>query len=50
MTLRSEYRDLGMDRRIARRDFLNGMAVGIGGIYASTSTPSIVARSPTTRG
>lgn len=35
MTLRSEYRDLGMDRRIARRDFLNGMAVGVGGIYAA---------------
>ena len=38
MTLRSEYRDLGMDRRIARRDFLNGMAVGIGGIYAALHT------------
>src|SRR6266496_5852555 len=25
-------RDLGMDRAITRRDFLNGMAIGIGGL------------------
>ena len=29
---KSEYRDLGMDRRIDRRDFLNGVAVGVGAL------------------
>ena len=28
------YKSLGMDRRIARRDFLNGIAVAIGSIGA----------------
>ena len=28
----SEYRELGMNRKIARRDFLNGVAVGIGAL------------------
>ena len=27
----SEYRELGMGRPIARRDFLNGVAIGIAG-------------------
>ena len=31
----SEHRDLGMDRRIERRDFLNGMALGVAGAYAA---------------
>jgi hypothetical protein len=31
----NEYRDLGMDRPIARRDFLNGVAVGITGATAA---------------
>src|SRR4029077_7712778 len=31
MSASKEYRDLGMDRPIARRDFLNGIALGIGG-------------------
>ena len=35
-------KDLGMDRPIARRDFLQGAAIGVGGVYgrgnrASTS-------------
>ena len=30
----SEYRELGMDRPIARRDFLNGIALGIAGASA----------------
>ncbi len=30
-----ESRDLGMDRSIARRDFLNGVAIGITGAYAA---------------
>ena len=32
-----ERRDLGMDRRIPRRDFLNGVAVALGGAYASSA-------------
>jgi spermidine dehydrogenase len=31
MSARQEHRDLGMDRRIPRRDFLNGIAIGITG-------------------
>jgi spermidine dehydrogenase len=31
----NEYRDLGMDRRIDRRDFLNGVAIGVGSLYAA---------------
>lgn len=31
----SELCDLGMNRRIQRRDFLNGMAIGIGSAYAA---------------
>jgi spermidine dehydrogenase len=34
MSERSEFRDLGMDRRIDRRDFLNGVAIGMGTVYA----------------
>ena len=30
----SRDRDLGMDRSIARRDFLNGLAIGAGGVLA----------------
>lgn len=33
MNTRDERQALGMDRPIARRDFLNGLAVGIGGAY-----------------
>jgi spermidine dehydrogenase len=32
-------RELGMDRPITRRDFLNGMAMGAGGIAASSLVP-----------
>ncbi|HYK49474.1 MAG TPA: twin-arginine translocation signal domain-containing protein, partial [Terriglobales bacterium] len=28
-------RQLGMDRKISRRDFLNGVAVGVGGLLAA---------------
>jgi spermidine dehydrogenase len=31
-----EHCVLGMDRRIDRRDFLNGVAIGIGGAYAAS--------------
>jgi spermidine dehydrogenase len=34
-------RELGMDRPITRRDFLNGMAIGAGGIAASSLIPGI---------
>ena len=30
-----EYRKLGMDRSITRRDFMNGVAVGITGVSAA---------------
>jgi spermidine dehydrogenase len=33
--IRTSDRELGMHRRISRRDFLNGMAVGAGGLLAS---------------
>lgn len=35
MTDCNEFRALGMGRSIARRDFLNGMAIGITGTYAA---------------
>jgi spermidine dehydrogenase len=35
MSERSEWRDLGMDRRIDRRDFLNGVAIGVGALSAA---------------
>jgi spermidine dehydrogenase len=51
---KSEYRDLGMDRRIDRRDFLNGVAVGVGALSsalqsrpASAATRGQSTQSPT---
>src|SRR6185295_9682087 len=38
-----EYRDLGMHRRIPRRDFLGGVAIGITGACAAAATPSLAA-------
>jgi spermidine dehydrogenase len=35
--------DLGMRRRIPRRDFLNGVAIGITGAYAAAHLPSLAA-------
>ncbi|HKF25147.1 MAG TPA: twin-arginine translocation signal domain-containing protein, partial [Candidatus Acidoferrum sp.] len=35
----SDDKKLGMDRRISRRDFLNGVAVGTGGAVASSALP-----------
>src|SRR5205807_991153 len=36
-SMSNEYRDLGMRRRIARRDFLNGIALAVGsGVAART--------------
>jgi len=36
-------RALGMSRDISRRDFLNGIAIGVGGVLASTWLPSLPA-------
>jgi spermidine dehydrogenase len=42
MSQSSEFRGLGMDRRIERRDFLNGLALGVAGactaLHASAAT------------
>src|ERR1700676_2666519 len=38
MSASKEYRNLGMDRPIARRDFLNGIAIGITGASAALSS------------
>lgn len=35
MTTKNADRELGMDRKISRRDFLNGVAIGAGGMVAS---------------
>ncbi len=37
MSASNEYRDLGMDRRIPRRDFVNGVALGLTGIGVRAS-------------
>jgi spermidine dehydrogenase len=39
----SDDRDLGMHRRIPRRDFVNGIAIGITGAYAAASAPTLAA-------
>ncbi len=50
MSTSQEHRDLGMDRRIDRRDFLNGVAVGIGGAYAALKgVPALSAQQPGAR-
>jgi spermidine dehydrogenase len=43
MTLPVEHRDLGMDRRIPRRDFLNGLAIGILGAHALPAADAMAA-------
>ena len=40
-TARTDDRELGMDRAITRRDFLNGVAIGIGGALASRWLPDV---------
>jgi len=40
---RSRDRELGMNRDITRRDFLNGMAIGAGGVLASAWLPGMLA-------
>ena len=41
-----ELRELGMDRRIGRRDFLNGMALGVVGTYAAMHDTGALAQQP----
>jgi spermidine dehydrogenase len=43
MSERSEFRDLGMDRRIDRRDFLNGVAIGLGAVSTALNARSLSA-------
>src|SRR5438105_12442876 len=43
-----EHRDLGMKRPIARRDFLNGIAIGITGAVAAAKAPDLPAQRPAT--
>src|ERR1044071_2025808 len=42
MTTRSD-KDLGLDRPIARRDFLQGAAIGVGGVLLGGLAPELVA-------
>ena len=44
MSTANERRELGMDRRIPRRDFLNGLAVGVTGAYVAATAPTISGR------
>ena len=39
--MNSKDRKLGMDRNITRRDFLNGVAIGVGGAMTAKSLPSL---------
>jgi spermidine dehydrogenase len=43
MATRHDDRELGLHRRIPRRDFLNGMAIGITGAYAAAALPTLEA-------
>ena len=40
----SDDRQLGMDRSISRRDFLNGVAVGMGGTLAAGALPDALVK------
>jgi spermidine dehydrogenase len=44
MTMSDEYRVLGMGRDITRRDFLNGVAVGVTGAYLAASGANLGAQ------
>jgi spermidine dehydrogenase len=50
MSERSEYRDLGMDRRIDRRDFLNGVAIGLGAVSTALHARPLSAFGPAQAG
>lgn len=44
MSDNSGDRDLGMERKITRRDFLDGMALTIGGSVLASAVPQAFAR------
>lgn len=44
MSNKKRDRELGMDRQITRRDFLNGVAIGLGGMAATSVLSSCVGR------
>jgi spermidine dehydrogenase len=46
MSHSEEDRRLGMGRSITRRDFLNGVAIGVTGAYAACHAPKALAKSP----
>ena len=46
MSSASDGRDLGMDRRILRRDFLNGVAIGVGAATVSLRSSAVGAQAP----
>ena len=46
MSISLDDDDLGLTRRIPRRDFLNGVAIGISGAYAAAKFPSLAAQQP----
>ncbi|MGA7381419.1 MAG: twin-arginine translocation signal domain-containing protein, partial [Terriglobales bacterium] len=41
MSEKSQDRELGMDRKITRRDFLDGVALTIGGAVVASAVPSV---------
>ena len=45
MSEKSKDRELGMDRKITRRDFLDGMALAVGGAVAASAVPRMFALS-----
>src|SRR5256885_390253 len=45
-----ERRELGMHRRIPRRDFLNGVALGVAGAYVAAAEPRLAAAGVDTSG
>jgi spermidine dehydrogenase len=49
MSSASDDRELGMGRQIPRRDFLNGIALGITGAYAAASGLSLAASGASTQ-
>jgi hypothetical protein len=46
MSKSGEYRDLGMCRPIARRDFLNGIAISIAGVSTAINSRNPHAQIP----
>src|SRR5215472_9165028 len=49
MSSRETNRQLGLDRKISRRDFLNGVAIGVGGLVAADPLLAAVTASENAR-